>query len=136
MKNIVILFFFAAIGGIALLKGITLSERTPPKKTVPIPSPVPYIGRVQILNGCGSSGAAHSVAEFLRLHNFDVKNIGNADNWNHAQTLVISRTVDTTIAVEVARTLSIKNNVVLIRNQETRYDVTVLIGNDYRELIK
>jgi len=134
MKNILILLLFSAIAGIALLKGTTLQ---PPEPVTPVlkPSSIPYIGRLQILNGCGSSGAASGVASFLRSHHFDVKNIGNADNWNFAETMVISRIIDTSIAVQVAEALSSKK-IVLIRNQETRYDVTVIIGNDYRERIQ
>jgi LytR cell envelope-related transcriptional attenuator len=135
MKNVLILFFFTAFAGIALLKGTTLNEYKVDKPQNAAPAAVPYIGRIQILNGCGSSGAAHGVAEFLRSHHFDVKNIGNADSWSFTETLVISRIADTTIADQVAQTLSTKNSV-LIRNQETRYDVTVIVGNDYRERIR
>lgn len=134
MKNVFILLLFFAIAGIALLKGTTLQK---PVAVAPriTPLTIPYIGRLQILNGCGSSGAAQSVAGFLREHHFDVKTIGNADNWNFTETLVISRILDTSIAVQVAEALS-SNGIVLIRNQETRYDVTVIIGNDYRERIQ
>jgi hypothetical protein len=72
------------------------------------------------------------MADYLRRQHFDVKNIGNADNWNFPQTMVISRISDTTIAAQVASVLA-TNHLVLIRTSENQYDVTVIVGPDYRE---
>lgn len=133
MKNIILFLLFALIVSIAILKGTQQIKQVPHKVKKTVTSEVPHIGRVQILNGCGSSGIAHKLADYLRACHFDVKNIDNAENWNYEETLVISRTLDTTVAVQVAEALN-TDKIVLIRNQETRYDVTVIIGNDYREL--
>lgn len=132
MKNIIILFLFTVVAGLAILKGSSYTYKIPVKQQIETTDRIPYIGRLQILNGCGIGGAAHTVAEYLRFHNFDVKNIGNAENWNFTETLIISRFIDTTIAQQVALAL-LSKNMVLIRTQETRYDVTVIVGNDYRE---
>ena len=140
MKNFFTLFVIAGIIGLAMLKGTTI-----PIKNVPSAPPrttekgeeenIPYLGRVQVLNGCGTGGVAHAMAEFLRKNNFDVKNIGNAENWNYPETLVISRINDTTIASQIADALNTPN-MVLIKNEEELYDVTVIVGPDYRERIK
>lgn len=134
MKNLFILFLIAVTIGFAIVKGNNLKlAPVTRKKTAQVI--IPSIGRIQILNGCGSGGAAHAMASYLRSKNFDVKNIGNAEHWNFQHTLVISRVLDTSIAVQVAAALSTDKKV-LIRNQETVYDVTVIIGNDYRERIQ
>jgi|GEM_PF-1010528 len=143
MRNILTLLFLCAVFTAAILKGMDIlalqgesgphNSRTE-KREPPIAS-VPYIGRVQVLNGCGGAGSARIVAEYLREKNFDVKQIGNAESWNFPRTLVISRTVDTTVATAVARALGTDNRV-LIRNGEEMYDVTVIVGLDYRERIE
>jgi hypothetical protein len=133
MKNFFIFCIIAAITGFAIIKGVTIQQ---PVRMKPVALPnIPYIGRIQILNGCGSGGAAHLMADYLRKNNFDVKNIDNADSWNFQETLVISRTHDTIIAHQIAVVLS-TDNTILIRNPENTYDVTVIVGNDYRERIE
>ncbi|MBN1757559.1 MAG: LytR C-terminal domain-containing protein [Chitinispirillaceae bacterium] len=137
MKNLFTLLLIALCIGVAILKGTTLSEAIPPEEklvaTVPDSSAVPHIGRIQVLNGCGAGGSAHLVAEYLRKNNFDVKNIGNADNWNYPETLVIARTGDTTIATRIAKALHTGNLVMIRTGEETQYDATVIVGPDYRE---
>ena len=144
MKNLFTLLLIIFCLGLAILKGTALVKQVPAPgntvKTVAVAptdtTDVPYIGRIQVLNGCGTSGSAHMVAGYLRKHDFDVKNIDNADNWNYPETLIISRTGDTTIAAQVAAALH-TGNVVMIRNSETpRYDVTVIVGPDYRERLQ
>lgn len=135
MKNILLLFLISLIIGLSIMKGSTY-EVTPVSELVSEKNnPIPHIGRIQILNGCGIRGAAHEISDFLRSHHFDVKNIGNADNWNFPETLIISRTKETEVAQQVAITLS-TDNIIFIRNQETRYDVTIIIGNDYKKRLK
>lgn len=134
MNNFLILLMIILLCGFAMLKGTSLKPYAPVVKKVPLQE-VPYIGRIQILNGCGSSGAAHTMADYLRKNNFDVKNIGNADNWNYQETIVISRSIDTSIAHQVA-TVLINARTVLIRTPETGYDATVIVGNDYRERLR
>jgi hypothetical protein len=141
MKNLFTLLLIALCIGLAILKGTSVPMTPPP--SVPAAAPkaastadVPYIGRIQVLNGCGTGGSAHLVAEFLRKNNFDVKNIGNADNWNYPETLIISRTGDTTIATQVAGVLHTGNMVMIRNNEETNYDATVIVGPDYRERIR
>ena len=96
---------------------------------------VPFLGQVQVLNGCGAHGAADEMTDFLRANHFDVKFAGNAANWNFPFTLVISRTPDMTIARKIARALK-TDHCLLIRNNDRTYDATVVIGPDYGERIK
>jgi hypothetical protein len=133
MGNFLTLVFVTTILGISMFIGSSL-DNTPAvthrKHTATVN--IPHIGRVQILNGCGIDGAAGKVADFLRSNNFDIKSIGNAETWNYPSTMVISRTLDTTVACQVAKALKTKN-MVIIRNNDNLHDVTVLIGPDFRE---
>ena len=96
---------------------------------------VPYIGSVQVWNGCGAEGAGKRVADFLRANKFDVKDVGNAPTWNHPATMIISRTADMGLANELEKFLK-TGKVVLIRNGDQLYDVTVVAGPDFEERIK
>jgi hypothetical protein len=136
MKNFITLIAIAAIIGFSILKGLSVPQQSSvQQRQTTAPTDVPWIGRIQVLNGCGSGGSARIIADHLRRSHFDVKNIGNAENWNFPQTLVISRVNDTTIAAQVAEALK-TDNMVLIRTQENLYDVTVIVGPDYRERIQ
>lgn len=88
---------------------------------------VPHIGSVQVLNGCGTDGAGARMAEILRSHNFDVKDIGNAPTFNYPSTMIISRTADMTLANEIEKILK-TGRVTLIRNGDELYDVAVITG--------
>lgn len=105
------------------------------RRSASLEIPIPHIGSIQVLNGCGTAGAADKVADFLRLKKFDVKYIGNAESWNYPFTMVISRTADMTVAHKVAGTLK-TDRCILLRNQDTTYNVTVIIGPDYGERIR
>jgi hypothetical protein len=96
---------------------------------------VPWIGKIQVLNGCGVDGAANVVAEYLRSKKFDVKNIGNAPTGNYQTTLVVSRKKDQAMARQVADALS-TSAVFLMRTQDEMYDVTVFVGADYKERVR
>jgi len=96
---------------------------------------VPSNGSVQVLNGCGAEGAANRVADFLRAKGFDVKDIGNASTWNHQSTMIISRSADMGLANGIEKLLK-TGKVVLIRNGDSMYDVTVVAGPDFEERIK
>jgi hypothetical protein len=54
------------------------------------PEPPPP-ARIRILNGCGVSGLADKMAEFLRTNSIEVIDAGNADNFNYPNTIVIEK---------------------------------------------
>lgn len=135
MKNIFTLIIVSAILGIAILAGSEIGQKPAVKNETGNPIPIPYIGKVQILNGCGKEGAAGAVADYLRSANFDIKSIGNAETWNYPFTMVISRTLDTTVASQVAFSLK-TNKMIIIRNNDQLHDVTVIIGPDFGERIQ
>jgi hypothetical protein len=134
MRNVLYFLFFVCLLAAAI--GLGSGPDTVRRGSADSGEPgVPAIGRIQILNGCGISGAAGAAADFLRRHGFDVKNIGNADTFNYPFTIVASRTRDTAIANEIAQTLG-SDKTIILRNSETLYDVTVYVGADFAERIQ
>jgi hypothetical protein len=94
----------------------------------------PYIGKIEVLNGCGIDGAASIVADYLRNKKFDVKFIGNAPTATYEKTLIVSRKKDTNIARQVAQAFGTESFIIM-RNGNEMYDVTVIVGKDYKELL-
>jgi LytR cell envelope-related transcriptional attenuator len=136
VKNVIILCVACSVLVIAMVVGIRPADSEQVKKIPAETGPaVPSIGKIQVLNGCGAGGAANIVAEFLRVRKFDVKNIGNAPMSNYQTTLIASRTRDMTIARQVAEALS-TDEVLLMRTQDTVYNVTVYVGADYKEHVR
>jgi len=95
---------------------------------------IPYKGSIQVLNGCGVTGAADQMAAFLRDKNFDVKKVENAQSWNYPATMIVSRTENMDLARELGKIMK-TDKVVLVRTAEQLYDVTVVTGPDFRDRI-
>ncbi|MDD5675469.1 MAG: LytR C-terminal domain-containing protein [Chitinivibrionales bacterium] len=129
MRTGLLLAFFLAFTLCAILIGQRLQKHAAPATAAVV---VPSIGRVQILNACGQDGAGGRMADFLRRHNFDVKNITNAPTSNYEQTLVVSRQADMRCARQVGACLK-SDKIVLLRTGEDLYDVTIFVGADYKE---
>lgn len=142
MKNAAILLVTCLVLIIAMITGLrgpfvqgqTQGETPAPQKSEDLQK-IPWIGKIQVLNGCGVDGAANVVAEYLRLKKFDVKNIGNAPTGNYKATLVVSRKKDQAMARQVAGALG-TNAVFILRTQDEMYDVTVFVGADFKERVR
>ncbi|MFH0920026.1 MAG: LytR C-terminal domain-containing protein [Fibrobacterota bacterium] len=121
-------------GAIVLLSGLILFffllGRRHKAEAGITPATVPSIGSIQILNGTGKPGAAQVVSGFLRVKGFDVKEIGNAPDWNYEETMVVSRVRDMETARRVAEALQTQN-CLKIRSDTRQFDVTVFVGRDY-----
>lgn len=89
---------------------------------------------VEIYNGNGRKGIAEKVAQTLRASGFDVRKVDNMRNQTYKNTLVISRNGDMKAARAVAAQLSIENPFFLENDIETTNDVTVVLGNSYKEI--
>jgi hypothetical protein len=139
VKNVVVLLVLVCILLAAIFLGMKRSARQQdsPQSLSGIQGTVPSIGKLQVLNGCGTDGAANKVGDFLRAKGFDVKNKGNAPTSNYPFTLVVSRKKDMGVARQVAEALGAQTDkVILIRTGDETYDVTVFVGSDYSERIK
>lgn len=137
MRNII---FFLCICFIILSAIVVGTQRS----TIPVKKPsvetahasrIPTIGRIEVLNGCGISGAAGVVADFLRDNGFDVKNIDNATSWNYPHTIVVSRTKDMTIAQQICTALH-TDRCICIRTGDEFYNVSVFVGSDFGALVQ
>ncbi len=91
--------------------------------------------QVEIRNGCGVSGLAEGMRQFLRQEGFDVVEVGNHSSFNEAQTFVVDRVGNLEAARRVAASLGLSEERV---KQELRQDyfldASVIIGQDYATL--
>ena len=91
--------------------------------------------QVEVLNGCGISGAATTMTNSLRRYGFDVVEIGNFDHFDVQKTMVISRNGDMASARQVASALGISEDQILREESPDFYlDLTIVIGTDYTNL--
>lgn len=92
-------------------------------------------GQIQVLNGSGRSGQAEVFRAYLTEQGFDVIESGNARSWNYEHTLVLARTASDTIARNLARVLGTKR-IVHLQHPASLVEATVIIGKDYKELMR
>ncbi len=89
--------------------------------------------QIEVLNGCGVSGIAARVQEFLIARGYDVVNVENAGGFDYPESIVIDRGGDAGIARRVARALGTGNVIRQVR-PDLMLQVTVILGADYRAL--
>jgi calcineurin-like phosphoesterase len=85
---------------------------------------------VEVRNGCGTRGLGDRVAAHLRNQGFDVILVGNADDFEFDETMVVDRSGEWTKAREVARALG-GIQVIQQISSATLADATVVIGRDF-----
>lgn len=91
--------------------------------------------QVEVLNGCGVSGIADNITDFLRKHNFDVVLTGNYISYDVEKSIVIDRTGNMINAYRVADSLGInRKNVIQQMNSNYLLDVSLVIGKDFNTL--
>lgn len=91
--------------------------------------------QVEVLNGCGVSGIADKITDYLRKNNFDVVQTGNYNSFNMDKSIVIDRTGNKANAEKVAAALGIaRKNIVQQINNEYLLDCSIVIGKDYFQL--
>jgi len=88
--------------------------------------------RIEVLNGTGISGLAHTAKrELLRL-GVDVIDAGNADHFGYEESVLIARKEGTDVE-EVGRRLGCKHVIEQLRDG-TLEDATLILGADYADL--
>jgi LytR cell envelope-related transcriptional attenuator len=93
------------------------------------------IVQVEVLNGCGISGAAEKFTDYLRSDNFDVVQTGNYISFDVDKSMVIDRTGNKSNAVKVADALGIDHkNIIQQINNDYILDVSLIIGKDFKQL--
>ncbi len=90
--------------------------------------------QIEVLNGCGDKGVADLYANYLRGNNYDVIDYKNADNFDYNASKIIVH--NNNLAVEnVAELFDINSkNVDYLFNENIFYDMTLIIGRDYKQL--
>jgi len=92
--------------------------------------------QVEVLNGCGVSGVAEKLTDYLRTNNIDVVNLGNYRSFEIENSIIISRNEKILNAEKVAAIIGLDNqNIIQQINPDYMLDVTFILGKDYRDLI-
>jgi hypothetical protein len=93
------------------------------------------IVQVEVLNGCGISGIAEKISDYLRNNHFDVVQTGNYITFDVDKSMVIDRTGNKANAVKVADVLGIDHkNIIQQINNDYILDVSLIIGKDFKQL--
>jgi hypothetical protein len=91
--------------------------------------------QLDVLNGCGSSGAALHVTNYLRARGFDVVEMRNFKSFDVGQSLVIDRAGNLENARRVAYAVGISSDHIIQHiNPDYYVDVSVVVGQDYQSL--
>ncbi len=120
---------------LVLLYALVRSNVLPSAEATGPAEPDGDIIQVEVRNGCGVSGLAESMRQFLRQKGFDVVEVGNHSSFNQAKTIVVDRVGNLEAARRVAASLGLSEERV---KQELRQDyfldASVIIGQDYASL--
>lgn len=88
------------------------------------------------MNGCGVSGIADKLTDYLRANNIDVVNLGNYRSFEIENSIVIGRNDKIKNAEKVASIVGLdENSIIQHTNPDYLLDVTFVLGKDYRNLI-
>jgi len=92
--------------------------------------------QVEVLNGCGVSGIADKLTDYLRVNYIDVVNLGNYRSFEIENSIIISRNDKMINAEKVAALVGLdENSIIQQTNPDYLLDVTFILGKDYRNLI-
>ena len=136
-SNVVLNVTMAVLGlaVLVLLYALIRSNVIPSAEQTGEADPGSDIIQVEVRNGCGVSGLAEGMRQFLRQEGFDVVEVGNHSSFNQAQTIVVDRVGNLEAARRVAASLGLPEDRV---SQELRQDyfldASVIIGKDYATL--
>ncbi len=91
--------------------------------------------QVEVLNGCGVSGVAEKLTDYLRTNNIDVVNLGNYRSFEIENSIIISRNEKIHNAEIVSAIVGLdEQNIIQQFNPDYMLDVTFILGKDYRDL--
>jgi hypothetical protein len=92
--------------------------------------------QIEVLNGCGVSGIADKLTDYLRTNKVDVVNLGNYRSFEIENSIIISRNGKIKNAEKVATLVGLdENRIIQQLNSDYLLDVTFILGKDYRNLI-
>ena len=92
--------------------------------------------QVEVLNGCGVSGLADRLTDYLREEGFDVVNIGNYRSFEIENSIIIDRTGRLINSQLISNSIGLKStNIIQQINREYLLDVTIILGKDYSQIV-
>jgi hypothetical protein len=112
------------------------------KEEEPNPPPPAHNIQVEVLNGCGVNGVAKIFQSRLREKGIDVVNTENyvvngKVYWNVDQTFIIDQIGVAEQAKAIAKALGIPLTLIESRqNPAAIYDISLVVGKDYRKYIQ
>ncbi len=92
--------------------------------------------QVDVRNGCGVSGLARRMTDFLRSYGFDVVEHGDHTSFDVQETLIVDRIGNLDAAKQVALALGLTEDRI-VQEVRTDYflDVSIIIGMDYEAVM-
>ncbi|MBO6575726.1 MAG: LytR C-terminal domain-containing protein [Rhodothermales bacterium] len=123
----------AGVAALALLYALVVRWTGP--DPAPLGRAVGDIGdiiQVDVRNGCGVSGLADRMTDYLRDHGFDVVEAGNHSSYDESSTYVLDRIGNPRAAEALARAVGLPADRVREDIQPDYFlDATIVIGADY-----
>ena len=131
---------FLIFGVLAIVLGIVLVSRSftqgvDPYRENNTGQLVGEVIQVSVRNGCGVSGLAGDLTQYLRKNGFDVVEVGDHTSFDEEQSIVYDRIGDLESAKKLAAAVGIpEERVVQDIDLEEYLDATIIIGKDYETL--
>lgn len=86
--------------------------------------------KVKILNGNGSSGIAHKIANELKLQGFEVINIDNADSFDYLKTKIIIYSEKVNLNNQFKQLFKDFEIIKEYQTQQEGSDLIIILGRD------
>ena len=131
---------YLLLGVLAIVLGIVLvsrsfTHRVDPYRENNTGQLVGEVIQVSVRNGCGVSGLAGDLTQYLRKNGFDVVEVGDHTSFDEEQSIVYDRIGDLESAKKLAAAVGIpEERVIQDIDQEEYLDATIIIGKDYETL--
>lgn len=130
-----LLIGFLAIVLVIVLVSRSFTGRVDPYRENNTGQLVGNVIQVSVRNGCGVSGLAGDLTQYLRKNGFDVVEVGDHTSFDEEQSMVYDRIGDLESAKKLAAALGIpEDRVVQDIDLDEYLDATVIIGKDYKLL--
>jgi hypothetical protein len=121
--------------------GVSINVTFPalPEPKTPLEIYVPPVQdiEIEVLNGCGKSGLANKLSDYLRENKIDVVRSENAEHFDYTETLVILRNEQQSHLKKVVETLGLgldDPRVKIQPDESSDVSITLIIGGDFSSL--
>ena len=130
-----LVFGVLAIVLVIVLVSQSFKDRVDPYRENSSGQLVGNVIQVSVRNGCGVSGLAGELTQYLRKNGFDVVEVGDHSSFDEEQSMVYDRIGDMESAKKLAAAVGIpEERVIQDIDLEEYLDATIIIGKDYDSL--